>query len=114
MEYAMKLTTKKYPKAAICFFLCLAVLCLTFYIDYQEVHAIFPAIVVAGVLIPEAVVVISGLLAAAGVTVASVEASKAVSNWYYNEVQPSIIPRVFVGQTSRAKIILLLHINCYN
>lgn len=94
MELTIRLMKHKYLKAAICFVLCLASLLLTFYVQYQEVYAILPAIVIGGVLIPKAVVIIGSLLAAAGLTCLTVTAAESVSNWYYNELKPAIKTKV--------------------
>jgi hypothetical protein len=45
-----------------------ATLAFTFYCDYQEVHALLPALVLGGIAIPEAVQMVGALLVAAGLT----------------------------------------------
>lgn len=87
MEYAMKVTTRKYPKAVICFLLCLAVLCLTFLTDYQEAYAFFPLVLAA---VPEAVYIVSALLVAAGITFTYNTALDSISELYYKQCAPAI------------------------
>lgn len=63
---------------------------LTFVLDYQDCQAIVPAIVLAGVAIPEAVMIVGALLVAAGVTYVADSAIDRATEDFYSQCVPEI------------------------
>lgn len=98
MEMTMRLSNHKYLKAIICFILCLTTLCLTFYTQYQEVHAALPLIIIGGAAL------LGGLLVAAGITFATQEAQNTTVDWYYGEMRQSDKQKIFDVLESQAHL----------
>lgn len=90
MEMAAVMTKTKYMKAAVCLLLCLTVLSLTLFMDYQEAHAFAPALVLAAYAVPEAVQIVGAVLVAAGLTWTLDAAGQKVSEWFYANCAPTI------------------------
>lgn len=113
MQYVIKKCMEtKLLKIAIMLFLTLCIITTTFYLDYQEVHA--TPLVLAGILIPEAVQIIGALLVAAGLTYATNEAIDYTANWYWSEIAPEIRDGVFSMVESASNGIASVSQNVWN